>query len=240
MDYKAQEFLKLYNELDALLQKRYNDFDRNHSQIMRYSSELSRSSYIKTAERGRKLNLIRQIRNLMIHDLDMNNDGLISISQELIDILAYEVKILNNPVTAYKICSPIGKLIKGDLEAKITDTFSKMAEAGYMQLPVIDPKGKLIGVISPNALLVYLTTETNITENSKVKEMLPYLPIDKHICEHYGFIAKEASVDEATDLFQKYTDKGKKLVMVFVTEHGKEDEAVLGILTAYDIVHLMD
>ncbi len=239
MDPKAQEYLRLYNELDAILQNRYNDFDRSHSQIMRYANELSKSPYSAISERGRKLNLIRQIRNLMIHDLDMNKDGLIEISESLIDSLRFEVNTLNKPKTALSICTPISKIIAAKFDDTVIELLPKMIDAGYMQLPILNGDGTLFGVLSPNAILAYLPSHYNETSNAKLKDMAEYLPINKHICEYYGFIDKDASVEKVTQLFQSVYQKGKKLVMVFVTENGFENEPVLGILTSFDVVHVV-
>lgn len=239
MDNIAQEYLKLYNNLDSILQKRYNDYDRTHSQIMRYANELSKSPYSEVSERGRKLNLIRQIRNLMIHDLDMNKDGLIKISQSLIDSLKFEIEILSKPKTVESICTNISKIISAHFEEKVGDLLLKMVEAGYMQLPILNNDGTLFGVLSPNAVLYYLSEHEDITYPAKLADLKDYLPINNHICEYYAFIGKDNPIEKASELFQSFYKKGKKLAMVFVTENGDADEEILGIITAFDVVHIV-
>lgn len=238
MDNTSQELLNLYNDLDALLQKRYHDNDRNRSMIMRYSLELQRSPYSKAIERGRLLNSIRIIRNILIHDLDMNRDSLIQISPKLLDTLKYEIKLLEDPKTAIDISTHIDKLLKASMTDKIVDVFVKMAEKGYMQLPVLNKNGSLFGVISPNALLYFMSEATDLRPDCTIQDMSKYLTIDMHICEHYAFVGKDDDVEAVSSIFDDYYKKGKKLAMVFVTEHGKENETILGIITAYDIVHL--
>lgn len=114
-----------------------------------------------------------------------------------------------------------------------------MAERGHMQLPVFEGKNRLLGVLSPNALLVYLGKSKAMRADLKLRDMMEVLPLSAHICEHYAFLPRGATKQDVAALYNDYYDRGKKLAMVFVTEHGREEEAVLGILTAYDIVHFL-
>lgn len=240
MNDKEQDFLALYNRLDDLCQIRYEDFDRNHSMVMRYANELTKSLYNKTSERGKKINLIREIRNMLIHSLDMNKDGFLDINESLLSTLRYEIKVLENPKTAMSICTPIGSILRAKLEDNIIDTFASMTEKGYMHLPVIDDKGKLFGILSPNSLLLFLSKNKNSgsLESLKIDALKEFLPKEKHICEYYEFVKRSDEIDIIVSLFDTYHNKGKKLVMLFVTESGKSHESILGIITPYDIVSL--
>lgn len=234
----AAEFIQLYNQLDSLLQDRYNDRDRNHSQVMRYSQELEKSVYSKTYERGRKLNMVRVLRNSLVHDLDMNKDEMIAINQATIDFLQSEVRILSNPKRAIDICTPFQKLLAGRPSDKMRDILRAMIAKGNMQAPVLDDKNRVIGVLSPNSIIMYLNANKRAEEGSLVGDLLDFLPLEKHISEHYCFIGRVTPAEEVADLFNDYYKKGKKLVMIFVTEHGLQTEALLGLITPYDVVNL--
>ena len=236
MDEKSSTFLRLYNDLDETLRERYQGED-GFSYVARYASELRRSPSFSVAARGRKIDEIREIRNLLVHDLDMNADCLLSISDSTIELLQNELRLLLNPKTAYQVATPVSKLIRAEGEDLVPSLLAKMNERGYMQLPCLDNKNRLLGVLSPNAILVFLSRGGVFHEGLRLKEIQGYLPIEKHICEHYAFLPRLATEEEASALYHDFYQKGKKLAMVFVTEHGKPEEAVIGILTAYDIVH---
>ena len=99
MDEKSSTFLRLYNDLDETLRERYEGED-GFSYVARYASELRRSPSFSVAARGRKIDEIREIRNLLVHDLDMNADRLLSISDSTIELLQNELRALLNPKTA--------------------------------------------------------------------------------------------------------------------------------------------
>ncbi|HNX16337.1 MAG TPA: hypothetical protein PKO28_03105 [Bacilli bacterium] len=231
-------FIKLYNQLDNLLVRHYKLRDRNTSLIMRYAIDLQRSAYKQTYERGRKLNLIRVIRNLMVHDLDMNADRLIEITPDLVAFLEKEIALLSHPQTAFDIATKIEVLFCVSPEDLIIDKLPIMIKRGNMQVPVLDEKKQVVGVFSPNTLLLYLNEHPGYHKDLKIAQLVEYLSVHRHVSEYYEFVPKDFPSEQVADLFDEYYKKGKKLVMVFVTEHGKESESLLGLITPYDVVNL--
>jgi predicted transcriptional regulator len=234
---KEDEFLALYNQIDSLLQQRYGDYDRNKSMIMRYCQELQHSSYSEIYDRGRLLNLIRELRNSLIHDFDMNKDGLIVISDKTINFLKSEVNNLSHPVDTYSISTKVTSEMFPNEDAHINIILKNMAAKGYMQMPIINDDGSLQGVFSPNALLRYFADNRHpLDPDTSIRELRDYIPINKHISEHYEFVSRTEPAQNVSKIFDQYARNGKKLVMVFITEHGKENEKIIGIITPYDIV----
>jgi len=135
---RNDNFIKLYNQLDNLLVSYYKMRDRNTSLIMRYAIDLQRSAYKQTYERGRKLNLIRVIRNMMIHDLDMNADKLVEITPDLIEFLQKEISLLSHPQTALDIATKTNALFSVSPMDLIQEKLAIMIKRGNMQVPVLD------------------------------------------------------------------------------------------------------
>lgn len=231
-------FIKLYNQLDNLLVRYYKMRDRNTSLIMRYSTDLMRSAYKQTYDRGRKLNLTRVIRNMMIHDLDMNVDKLVEITPDLIEFLEKEISLLSHPQTAFDIATKTNALFSVSPMDLIHDKISIMLKRGNLQVPVLDEKLKVVGVFSPNTLLLYLSEHPGYKKDLHIAQLIDYVSLSKHVSEYYEFVEKSLPSEKVADLFDQYYKKGKKLVMVFVTEHGKENESLLGLITPYDVVNL--
>lgn len=239
MDNNNIIFLKLYNELDGLLQDRYKDFNRSRSMIMRYSQDLLKSAYSKTYERGRIIDSIRQLRNLLVHDLDMNKDELIDISSKTIDFLKNEISILSNPQTAFDICTPFNDILYVKQGDNLKNSILKMLDRGNLQVPIIDNMKRVNGVFSPNALLHYLSQHPLGTQNNlSIETLNDYTKFENHVSEYYEFVGKKTSSEEVAELFDRYYKQNKKLVMVFVTETGNKTQSVLGIITPYDVLKL--
>lgn len=62
------------------------------------------------------------------------------------------------------------------------------------------------------------------------------MPLDAHVSESFSFVDKNCHADMVEDLFKKTPTTDKRLGLVFVTEHGKRDEKILGLISAWDIV----
>lgn len=197
-----------------------------------------KSSNYKMYERGRLLNEIREIRNALVHDFDMNKDNLLDISDKTISILEKEIIYLTNPKRAKDIYTPFDKLCYAKYNDKIEDIIKIMLEKGFLQFPIMDDYKHLIGVISPNTLLLYISkSKSNITKEN-VFDLKEYIPLDKHISEHYMFVNENALVSNIGGLFDKLYESRKRLAMVFVTKDGKSDQPLLGVITPYDILKL--
>lgn len=234
---KEDEFLALYNQIDSLLQKKYGDYDRNRSMIMRYCQDLQHSSYNEIYDRGRLLNLVRELRNSLIHDFDMNKDGLFIISDKTLNFLRNEVNLLSNPLSSYDISTKVNSEMFPIEDVQLNIILRRMSEKGYMQMPVVTNEGILQGVFSPNTILRYFVDNKQpLDPQATIRELRNYIPIDKHVSEYYEFVSRNELAQNVSKIFDKYTKNGKKLVMVFVTEHGKITEKIIGIITAYDIV----
>ena len=75
-----------------------------------------------------------------------------------------------------------------------------------------------------------------LTEATKVRDMKSYLPISKHKNEYYLFLPKTATFTDADEAFEKRDSKGRRLVVIFITEHGGQDEPILAMLTPWSVV----
>src|SRR5574344_116830 len=232
-------FLSLYNDLDDLLRKRYNDFDKGKSMIMRYSLELEKSNYRSTCDRGKTLDSIRVLRNALVHDLDMNGDELISIEDKTINFLNNEIVLLTNPIKASDIFTPISRMFVASLYDQVGDIIKIMVERGYMQVPVVDNQKRLLGVFSPNVIFknLYEAKQLGLNKSSQMMMLKDYIALDKHISEKYEFVARGTPFETISSTYDKYYQIGKKLVVIFVTEHGLQDESILGMITPYDVVN---
>ncbi|MFW6070126.1 MAG: CBS domain-containing protein, partial [bacterium] len=55
--------------------------------------------------------------------------------------------------------------------------------------------------------------------------------------ETQAFLGREATVVEAVTLFEESARQNRRLVAILITEHGKEHQAALGIITSGDLPH---
>jgi CBS domain-containing protein len=114
-----------------------------------------------------------------------------------------------------------------------------MSLHGYSHAPVLDDEGKIIGVLSEDTIFSYLADngETNLKDGDKVSSLLEYLPLEKHRNERYVFFSRFASLEEVIKEFEESKRTyGKRLGLVFLTEHGKANERILFALASTSII----
>lgn len=234
-----EKFLGLYNDLDDSLRKRYHNNDRTQSMYVRFVSDLNRSGAKRYMQIAKKLNMIRVIRNNLVHELDMNKDNLIEITDETIKFLEDLIKLLDHPMKATDIGKPIEEafVVNVAQNAKVKDLMKIMREKGYSQIPILKDNGSLSGVFSPNVLFEYMShnADKSISELSLL-DLKDVTPIDKHFSETYIFIAKDMLEEDIDDLFTEKLNANTKLAMMFVTENGDPSEKVIGIIVLKDLI----
>ena len=112
-----------------------------------------------------------------------------------------------------------------------------MKDRGFSHVPIVE-QDKLYGVLSAYTVFEFVTEQGMqiLTEETKVKAMKAYLPIEKHKKEYYLFLPADATFTEADEAFEKRDSKGRRLVVIFITEHGRADEPLLAMLTPWSVV----
>ena len=72
----------------------------------------------------------------------------------------------------------------------------------------------------------------------KINDFSNYIDINNHVSEKYEIISKDTTVDEIYNIFDDYSSKGKKLVAIFVNEHGQINEKILGMIVLNDLLKI--
>ena len=234
-----EKFLSLYNELDNTLRNKYHNSDRTSSMFVKFVSDLNRTGNQYYMSMAKKLNMIRVIRNNLIHELDMNKDNLIEITDQTIKFLEEIIRLLTNPKTAKDIAKPIASAytVKSYAEMKLTDLIRKMREKGFSQVPLLDDNLILKGVFSPNVLFEYVSNnpEANVAELT-LRNVKDYCIISKHFSETYLFVKQSIVEEDLDDLFMEEVNKNKKPAMIFVTKNGQQNEKIEGIIVLKDLL----
>ena len=189
------KMLALYNDLDFLLRERYKDNNMSNSVMMRFIKDLAHSGFKEYVEASKKLNMIRIIRNDLIHELDMNRYSLIEISDETISFLEAVIDLIRHPVLAIDWATKIDKLLKvesNDVNTPALDLIHKMRQQGHTQVPVLNDRKACIGVFTPNVVFDYINHHSTIDiPNLKVSDLKDFYKIDNHYSESYKFISSK-------------------------------------------------
>jgi len=229
-----EHLLQLYNEVDAFLRQQYKrDQHADHGYLIQ---ELARSNRI-VARYQQELRAIARMRNSLVHNpfsalaepLAEPNILIVNRYKEIRDALL-------NPHTALSIAIPAQKIYSVEPDARLDDVLKKMNDNIYTHVPIIE-NGQMVGVFSENTLLSYLADagEAIITADMTMADFKDYLPLKAHKGEAFAFLPKKALLGDVFDVFNKAIHKHERIGMLFITEHGKDHEKPLGIMTAWDL-----
>ena len=235
-----EKFLGLYNDLDNVLRKKYHNSDRTASMFVKFVNDLNHTGSQAYIQIAKKLNMIRIIRNNLIHELDMNKDNFIDVTDDTIKFLEEVIRLLEHPQTAKDIAKPIvsAYTVKSYAQMKLTDLIKKMREKGFSQVPLMDDDNILKGVFSPNVLFEYVShnNETQIG-NLTLKDIKDFCVISKHFSETYIFVREDMIEEDIDDLFMNNLNGNRKPAMIFVTKNGQANEPVEGIIVLKDLLN---
>jgi len=232
LNHQTEKFLQLYKELEYEGRRVYFPSAKENESII---GRLLCVPQLKAYKDD--LDYCRVVRNFLTHNPKVGGVYPIVPSQEMINLLRHCVNVIVNPPLAIDYAIPIKKMFTVKIDSCIMETVKIMNKFTYTHVPVYDEE-KLIGVFSENTVYSYMCckNDIHISENTTLREFIDYLPIDKHINEYFSFIPKKMLLHEAEELFKHNFENNKLLAAVYITENGRSNEPILGMLTHWDIL----
>lgn len=231
---REKEILKIYNELDKFFRTSIDqDEALDHAGILqrvaRINPEANRYAY--------ELRSFSKLRNMLIHDGNGTNhkplmeptDFAVSRYRELADLIMKPKKALNIAVRKEHIFTV--KL--SDLATKV---MKEMNRKTFTHAPVME-NGKMVGVFSENTVFAYLVKEKQslIDEETTIENFKDFIGFDDHPSERFIFVSSGSTASEVREIFSNAVKDGIRIGMIFVTASGKQEEGLLGVITAWDL-----
>jgi len=226
MENKKDEFIEMFNQLYEHL-KEINDWDTSFYSLL-YKGR--NNDYIIKKYRD-ELDIVREVRNSIVH----NNEYYFLPSAPLYSLLE---EILEKVIDSPKIIDFIDDnlmVIKED--TSIIETIRDMKKYDYSQIPVVDQEGKYVELLTSNTIIRWMA-DVNLDQNgsfiisdAEIKEVLKYAEADE-VCE---FISKDSKLDILIDKHESIIKAGNKIDAFLITENGKKDEILLGIISSWEI-----
>lgn len=232
-DDAVSEFLNKYKEFEESIRKRYNLSDSSDDKPVFY---LMNQREFKPF--SAQINLCRQARNLLSHNPKIRNDYPILPTRSLIDVLDDLNGKIKNPPRVSSIMINAGLVFSASNRDRVLPVLKAMNEKIYTHVPILED-GRVVGVFSENTLLTLLANKQIVMiddnysfQESEIRELLP---INAHAAEKFVFIAKDMTVFELKEIFEKAVKEGARIGLAFVTHTGKAEEKMLGIVSPWDI-----
>ena len=129
---EAYEFLNLYKRLEDLLEAKLNVGEtRRGSVVVEFMNSAEGEPYRE------KLNLCREIRNVMTHNADLDGEPVVMPSDAVVDSLREIVSAIESPRPAAEYATPLEHLMTARMEDYVLDLMRRMEERGFSHVPVL-------------------------------------------------------------------------------------------------------
>lgn len=229
------EFIKKYNELDSLIGEKFSR-EGDDSSIYFLINKYRRSRIGKERIYSTKLDSIRKIRNLMVHESGII-DELFNVSSDVISFLDELIDYLRNPVRAKDVMTPLSKLIYGTTEDTLYYLIEKIVKDGISNIPILNEAKEVIGVFNSDVLLSLSLDNIKVNKDTKIKDVMDFVKLNNQLNLRFIFVTSDYEIDVLNDYFAFSKEQYKKrLPIIFVSINGKESSQLLGIVSPIDLI----
>lgn len=229
---RAERFLRQYRKLEGLLEKRYAEHKlTTGSVVMEYLRDPD------SAPCRAELDLCREIRNLLSHNADASGEPVVEPSEAMLRLLEGIIEHVQHPRMAIDYGTPKDNILFAHPNESALDVMRHMQRMGYSHVPVRDRSG-LVGVFSAASLAFYIADRgfESVRDDLRIGELKRALDFTGERSDKYLFMPTDATLLAVRDAFEKHTERNSRLSVVFITEDGTRDGAILAMLTPWDVL----
>ena len=175
-----------------------------------------------------------KLRNVIVHEKTEVGYYIAEPNNEIVLHIEKISAIFNKPNYALMIATK--NVISFDTEDSILLVVQSIKEYGYSQYPVYKDKS-FIGLLTNGHIFRWIAEHVqngmlDLTE-IKVKDIIT------NVVEHpINFVPKHMDIFEVEEIFEIAHQKKTDIEAVIITENGYQDEAPLGIITAWDLIEI--
>ena len=231
---------KLSEEEQSLLERFEAAYNRIDRELHERSGEEGTFSYVLDRYREQRrswrdadeLKLLSRLRNVIVHDKTEAYRYAAIPTPEVVDRIEAIYERLASPKTAYSEFRS-GEVVKINTETSVAEVLKTIHKHNFSQFPVYDERN-FAGLLTENGITRWLSRYVQDHESLvelddfRVKDLLE----TEQKRTNYIFIARHETLEEAVYLFEK----NPLLEAALITETGREHQALLGIVTRWDII----
>lgn len=229
----SEIFIEKYKELERITQERYN-LKEGISSV--YFLETNKD-YLDIKD---KIGYCREVRNFLQHENKVSKEFAIIPSDEMINLIEEVIERVKNPIRAYDICVKVIDVYYKGLNDNVYLSMMAMDHRKYTHIPIMN-KGVVIGMFSKSTIFNLLIDNKTISIDKTItfkdiEEKISLENKDNFKSEKYMFIPRNATKEYISELFETSYRNANRIAVMLVTENGKSNEKLLGIITPYDVI----
>ena len=237
---EGNKLVELFKELEEVIRKKCGlvGIKTDNVSIDSQIKELSKKNSVVRRYQDDLL-IIKQVRNINTHQRNDKYGYVVCPNPDMNIKLKSIIDEINNPPTIYNsnMCIKKQYMYCKTINDTVESTIKDMVDKTYTHVPILE-NGIIKGVFSESSLLDIVNKESGIIidKNTKFADILEYLKLENHSTEEFIFISRNKNIYDVEDIFKDYFTRKKRVGCVYITESGKTDESILGMLTAWDVL----
>ena len=228
---RIDTFLDLYKQLEDALEDKYRNARRHYSSVVFEFIKDSESAPVRD-----KLETCREIRNLLTHSANLGGEPIVEPSAPVVEALGQVLDFVRRPPLAIDYATRGDQVMRAHLHQKVLRLMEVMEKNGYSHVPVMR-EGEFCGVFSVGTVFQYVLRSGGkaISPEMAVADLGKHIQVAEHR-ENYEFVPQDATYIAVRQKFEKVKGKNKRVSVIFITEHGRPGERLLGMLTPWDVL----
>ena len=179
----------------------------------------------------------RMLRNLLSHyDWSKAGNDMVIVTDQAVrqvNNLYYSL----NPQTLMRLAIRVGQIFAPAPTDSVLAAVKLMQRNDYSYIPIVE-NHRIMGVFSTKTImqLVAESNTTHFSETLKFSEIADIIRLKEESEAHYSFIDPNMNMEDVNAKFQRSKTRKKRLDVLFITDNGKSDGLLQGMITPVDIL----
>ncbi len=179
----------------------------------------------------------RMLRNLLSHyDWSKAGNDMVIVTDQAVrqvNNLYYSL----NPQTLMRLAIRVGQIFAPAPTDSVLAAVKLMQRNDYSYIPIVE-NHRIMGVFSTKTIMQLMaeSNTTHFSETLKFSEIADIIRLKEESEAHYGFIDPNMNMEDVNAKFQRSKTRKKRLDVLFITDNGKSDGLLQGMITPVDIL----
>ena len=222
---KTDQFLDLYKQVEDAAAARWGGDAGSVARLERMGQFSAYSQALRSC---------REVRNLLQHNPKIDGSYPAEPGGVLINVLSEVLVKIQNPTLAGDAAILLRSIFRRGTDDLVLPAMRQMAKRDISKIPITQ-SGCVVGVFSPESVFeLALTADAPpLDETTRFADLRGFLAVDPRF---YRFAPFNARLDEIEAMFDKAYDEHTRIRVVFLTEDGKQDKPLLGLITPWELI----
>ncbi len=223
---KTDVFLDKYRQLEETVRGKFGS-----------SISISRLEELGEFRRySSKIKYCRELRNLLVHNPKLDGEWAAEVNDAMISFVQRLILLIERPPRVCDYALGLKRIMYRNLGSNVVDTMHEMRARDVSKVPILD-RGRVVGVFTHESVFSRVLANTHdIREDMTFRDILPEISIVGERAKRYRFAKWSALASSIEEIFEESNAHHVRIRLVFLTENGRSDEKLMGIVTPWELM----